>query len=390
MVRIKRRTGVIHLPGAKLLFLFVCAATVIRLLSAAGADELLQRVIKCAAQNPNFVHFAIASETVGIPVFNSDSENELITVFRSQSPFYTLEPTTPEQVRAAALKEAEFKNSLVPWTYTAPPTKAKKEFPIKAVSINPQSSNGYTTLGKIYLKNDSSKTIDLNAYLKADMPFSLKGDGPHVLIVHTHGSESYFPSGKYTYTQDDVERTQDKRYNVIRVGDEIEKILKENGISVVHDRNIYDSPSYNGSYTRTLDAISAQMQKTPSIKVVLDIHRDAMTTAAGVKYKTSATVNGKPSAQLMLVMSTGESGLPHPNWQENLKFAVKLQCQIVNKYPGLMRPINLRTERFNMHVTTGSMLVEVGTSANSMDEALTAIRPFSEELARLLNSVRKK
>ena len=131
------------------------------------------------------------------------------------------------------------------------------------------------------------------------------------------------------------------------------------------------------------------MQKTPSIKVILDIHRDAMTTKEGVKYKTYATVNGQPSAQLMLVMSTGESGLPHPNWKENLKFAVKLQCQIANKYPGLMRPINLRKDRFNMHVTTGSMLVEVGTSANSLQEALTAIRPFSEELAALLKSVKK-
>lgn len=273
-----------------------------------------------------------------------------------------------------------------PWVFSPQTTGG---IPIKTISVNPTSPNGYVNLGKIYLKNDSSKSIDLNWYLKSDMPFSLKGDGPHVLIVHTHGSEAYHPEGKNTYTPDDVDRTTDTRYNVVRIGDEIESILRAKGISVIHDRNIYDSPSYSGSYTRTLEAISQQMKKTPGIKVILDIHRDAIVAQDGTRYKTSATVNGKPSAQLMLVMSTGESGLPHPNWQENLKFGVKLQCQIANKYPGLMRPINLRTERFNMHVTTGSLLVEVGSSANTLDEALTAIRPFSEELAALLLSVKK-
>ncbi len=273
-----------------------------------------------------------------------------------------------------------------PWVFEP---KTVEGTPIKELSVNPQSPGGYVNLGKIYLKNDSSKKIDLNWFLKSDMPFEIKGKGPHVLIVHTHGSESYHPAGKFTYTPDDVDRTTDTRYNVVRVGDEIESILKQKGISVIHDRNIYDSPSYSGSYTRTLDAISQHMKKNPGIKVILDIHRDSIVANDGTRYKTVATVNGKPASQLMLVMSTGESGLPHPNWQENLKFGVKLQCQIANKYPGLMRPINLRTERFNMHVTTGSLLVEVGSAANTLEEALCAIRPFSEELAALLLSVKK-
>ncbi len=383
MIKIKARRGAASRATAgRFILLGIACAVIIRALAASGIEGILHDTLTHAAQNQDFLKFAIASETAAMQDF-SPIKNAAANILYGETPFFNrrIEPVpTPTE---------EFK--LIPWKFTPPPLpEAVREFPIKAISINPKSSNGYVTLGDIYLKNDSSKQIDLNSYLKADMPFSLKGDGPHVLIVHTHGSESYFPAGKYTYTPDDVERTQDKNYNVIRVGDEIEKILTEKGISVVHDRNIYDSPSYNGSYTRTLDAISAQMKKTPSIKVILDIHRDAMTSKDGVKYKTSATVNGKPSAQLMLVMSTGESGLPHPNWQENLKFAVKLQCRIVNKYPGLMRPINLRTERFNMHVTSGSMLVEVGTSANSLEEALTAVRPFSEELAILLNSVRKK
>ncbi len=299
------------------------------------------------------------------------SPTDLIAV---QNPIYIAEEQRPEPLQ------------YTPWQLQA---QEKNTLPIKKLSVNPTSPKGYVNSGNVYLKNDSGKQIDINYCLKSNLPFKLSGNGPHVLIVHTHGSESYFPAGKDTYTPDDVERTTDTRYNVVRIGDEIASILKSKGISVIHDRNIYDSPTYSGSYTRTLDAIGNHMKKNPGIKVILDIHRDSICADDGTKYKTVATVNGKECSQLMLVLSTGESGLPHPDWQENLKFGVKLQAQIANKYPGLMRPINLRKERFNMHVTTGSLLVEVGSSANTLDEALTAIRPFSEELAALLLSAKK-
>lgn len=272
---------------------------------------------------------------------------------------------------------------LAAWTFI-PQTAPKNVYPIKAISINPHTESGYTTLGNIYIKNDSSQSIDVKALVDAPLPLTLAGDGPHVLIIHTHGSESYFPEGKDSYTPDDVERTADKNYNMIRVGDELEKLLKEKGVAVIHDRNLYDSPSYNGSYTRALSAITAQLQKTPSIQVVIDLHRDAMTAKDGVKYKTVAKVDGKNAAQLMIVMSSGESGLAHPNWRENLKLALKLQGRLADRYPGLMRPLHLRKERFNMHATKGSMLIEVGTSANALSEALVAVEPLAAELAAIL------
>jgi len=275
------------------------------------------------------------------------------------------------------------------WVFSPPVPRKTDAFPIKAIQIDPKSPSGYVTHGNIYLKNDSSKEIDLKSYLSAPLPFTLSGKGPHVLIIHTHGSESYFPEGKDTYTPDDVERTSDKNYNVVRVGREIKEILLSRGISVVHDTNLYDSPSYNGSYTRALEGIRRALTNHPGITVVLDIHRDAMTAKDGVKYKTSAVVNGEQAAQMMLVLSTGESGLSHPDWQENLKLGVKLQGRLSDKYPGLMRPINLRKDRFNMHATKGSLLIEVGTSANSLSEALNAARPLAEELAELLKEVKQ-
>ncbi len=308
-------------------------------------------------------------------------EEFLSETLRSQlgetSPF-----TPPSLIPAHEEEEAP----ISAWEFSPPI--AENVHPIKAIQINPTSPSGYVTHGNIYLKNDSTKTIDLKSYLAAPLPFTLSGDGPHVLIIHTHGSESYFPEGRDTYTPDDVERTSDKNYNVVRVGREIKEVLESRGISVVHDTNLYDSPSYNGSYTRALDGIRRALQAYPTIAVVLDIHRDAMTAQNGVKYKTSAVVDGQTAAQMMLVMSTGESGLSHPNWQENLKLGIKLQGRLADKYPGLMRPINLRKDRFNMHATKGSLLIEVGTSANALSEALRAARPLAEELAELLKEVK--
>lgn len=341
----------------KQIVLILCLAAGLRMLSAVP----LTRVFEALGANRTFLSKALHSQL--------GSE--------------TLSRTPPSLIPA----HEEEESPVSAWVFSPPAVGNAK--PVKAIRIAPTSPSGYVTHGNIYLKNDSTKTIDLKRYLDAPLPFTLSGDGPHVLIIHTHGSESYFPEGKDTYTPDDVERTTDKNYNVVRVGREIKEVLEENGISVVHDTNLYDSPSYNGSYTRALEGIRRALTNHPTISVVLDIHRDAMTAQNGVKYKTSAVVNGKPAAQMMLVLSTGESGLSHPNWQENLKLGVKLQGRLADKYPGLMRPINLRKDRFNMHATKGSLLIEVGTSANALSEALASARPLAEELSELLKEVKQ-
>jgi len=346
------------------------------------------RGVKKLSGNEEFLKYTLSNETA---LVKSDAEKDILRSFLSETPIKIERKNgekNPEQdIDASDGKEAE-KELLTVWEYTPGGEKQKNTYPIENTTISPKSEKGYVRLGNVWVKNDSTKGIDLKWLLSAKLPFKLSGGGPHVLIVHTHGSECYLPQGRETYTLDDVERTSDKRYNVIRVGDELETVLKAEGISVIHDRNIYDSPSYNGSYTRTLDAIGAALKKNPSIKVVIDVHRDAMTSADGIKYRTVANVNGKQVAQLMLVMSTGESGLPHPDWAENLKLAVKLQNAMASKYPNIMRPMNLRKERFNMHATKGSMLVEVGTSANSLAEAIESIKLLGCELAEILKTAK--
>ncbi len=362
---------------------FIVGALLMRLLSSGVAEKYTEKYMSKLGGNPELLRYAMSGETQLFE--SSDITGKMLgEVFDETA-------AVPRAEDATKLEEApipEEDSDITEWIYVPGSGEEKKEFPIKEITINPTSPNGYVTLNNIFVKNDSTKGIDLKWLLGAKLPFSLTGKGPHVLIVHTHGSESFLPQGKDTYSLTDVERTEDKRYNVVRLGDELAAALENKGISVVHDRNIYDSPSYNGSYTRTLTAIGNHLKKSPSIKVVIDVHRDSMTTKEGVKYKTVAEVSGKKVAQMMLVMSTGESGLPHPNWAENLKLAVKLQNALASKYPGIMRPMNLRKERFNMHATTGSMLVEVGTSANSLDEALGSVKLLGEELGEILKTAK--
>ena len=126
------------------------------------------------------------------------------------------------------------------------------------------------------------------------------------------------------------------------------------------------------------------MEETPSIKVILDVHRDSMITDSGTEYKVVSEVDGRRCAQLMMVMGTNAGGLTHPDWKSNLNFACNLQKRIAERYPTLMRPVNLRAQRFNEQATTGSMILECGTSANTMEEAETAVKAFAGSLADAL------
>ena len=202
--------------------------------------------------------------------------------------------------------------------------------------------------------------------------------------MHTHGTEAYTPDSNNNYTATDTDRTTDNRYNMIRVGNEITQILEDNGIKTIHSTLLHDYPAYSGCYDRALKAIDDIYKSNPSIKVVIDVHRDAIISTSGQKYRTVAMINGKQAAQLEFVAGTDAGGLNHPNWRTNLAFQLRLQQKLNNLYPGIMRPINVRIARFNEHVTTGSMLLEVGTCGNSLEEALYSARLFAQALADML------
>lgn len=255
-------------------------------------------------------------------------------------------------------------------------------------TLIPVSGEKYEVAGGVYVNNQTSRSIDMAALLKDGPSIVFGKTEPQVLVIHTHGSEAYTPDGEDIYTPTDPDRTEDMRYNVVRVGDEIAETLEEAGISVVHDRVLYDYPSYSGSYTRSLEAIEFYLKKYPSIQFVFDIHRDALEADDGTVYKVVSTQNGQKVAQVMFVVGTNDSGLEHPKWKENLKLALCLQAALNREYPTLTRPISLRTARFNQHATTGSLLVEVGSSGNTLQEALASARLFASCVAGALKGLK--
>ena len=229
---------------------------------------------------------------------------------------------------------------------------------------------------------------DLEALLEQPLQWDLRGSEPTVLILHTHATESYTRQGE-PYTESSAYRTLDEGYNMLSGGDALARVLEENGIRVIHDRTLHDYPSYNGSYTHARQAIAGYLAEYPSIRLVLDLHRDASGDPNN-QLRTQATVNGQPSAQLMLVMGTDAAGLSHPGWQTNLALGLKLQLQLEAVAPGITRPINLRGQRFNQDMTPGSLLIEVGAAGNTHPEALLAAQTLGRAIVALAGGANRE
>ena len=250
-------------------------------------------------------------------------------------------------------------------------------------TLLPVSESGYDAALGVYIENRPQLDLDVAALAEAPLELEIPEEGPQVLIMHTHGSEAYTPDGEDVYEPTGECRTADKTKSVVRVGEEIAKVLTEMGLSVVHDTALYEYPEYNGAYDRSLAAVESYLEQYPTIRVVLDVHRDALVGEDGTIYKPITTVNGEDSAQVMLVM--GSNALyDHPKWEENLSLAVKIQAEMNTLWPTLARPIGLRENRYNQQLTTGSLLVEVGSHGNTLQEALAAARMFARAAGAVL------
>ena len=239
-----------------------------------------------------------------------------------------------------------------------------------ARTLKASDPSGYTVFGNVYINNGSDAALDASM-LSCDYAAKLGAEGPQVLIIHTHGSESYTMPPGQEYNVSDTFRTLDTNCNMIRIGDEMAQVLTDAGISVVHDRSLASIESY--------------LQKYPSISFVLDVHRDAVQDANGQQFKLLCGED-KNAAQLEFVIGSNGGGLSHDLWRENLKLACAVQEMLYKDYPTLMRPVTVRNSRYNQHATTGSLLVEVGTAGNSLEEAVNAARLFAAGFAKTIQN----
>lgn len=215
------------------------------------------------------------------------------------------------------------------------------------------------------------------------LDWDLTGDEPTVLIYHTHAMESYTPQTGEDYTEEVPFRTADLDYNMVSIGTRLAELLENAGISVLHDTTLHDAASYNGSYASSREAVEKYLAQYPSIRLVLDIHRDAAEDGSGHQVATTAETAQGDTARLMLVLGSEAGGLYNPNWQENYALAVKLQAVLEQESPGLCRELHLTDQRYNQDLSPGALLIEVGAAGNSHDEALRAMTPLAEAIAAL-------
>lgn len=274
-------------------------------------------------------------------------------------------------------------------TYAADSAVDAERIPALAVTVTEQGEEQVveTTIeGGLAIKNQTGYQADVGKLLMQGPGLSFEPDKPQILVIHTHSSEAYTPAGLDKYEASDNSRTEDANYNIIRIGDELCAIFEAAGLEVVHDRGVYDYPSYTGSYTRSGEAIENWLTEYPSIRMVIDVHRDALGDN-GIVYKTMAEEDGVCASQVMFVVGTDESGLAHSGWRDNLALAVYLQRAVTGAHPTLMRPILLVPQRYNQHLTSGSLILEVGSSGNTLQEALAAVRLFANSAAPALSAL---
>lgn len=246
----------------------------------------------------------------------------------------------------------------------------------EVVTPNPIAENANVQYGNVKIKNQTTYNLTEDI-LNPD----IKIDNKNILIFHTHSCESYTPSEKYQYTQTGNYRTTDKNYSVIRVGTELENYLKQYNINVIHDTSYHDYPSYTGSYTRSLQTVE-NILKTNQSDIIIDLHRDAV--GSRPDYAPTVKIGDDYAAQIMFVIGTNEGGLWHPNWQQNLKFAVKVQQKAEEMYPGLFKPIMLTKSRYNQHTGKYANIMEIGSTGNTLDQCLTSMKYLSVVLNEVL------
>ena len=227
----------------------------------------------------------------------------------------------------------------------------------------------------LYLHNTTDYNVDLNAFTNRTYPVKPSGEsGPQVLILHTHGTESYLPDGADSYDEDESFRSENTEENVVAVGRVFADTLRSAGISVIHDETMYDRDDFNAAYTSSRAAVYDWLEKYPSIRYVFDLHRDSVFTADGENQKPVAEIGGETAAQIMLVVGTDQGGADHAGWRQNLTVAVAYQQLLNADYPTLARPICLRTASFNQRCLPGLLLLEIGACGNTLTEAKRAAR----------------
>ena len=249
-------------------------------------------------------------------------------------------------------------------TYTYHPSTTYLELPGGGLLRN------CTDIDPQYLLEQCAREPDIELHEKGE---------PLVLIMHTHTTESYEPVIRGYYDASFSSRTTELDKSVAEVGARIAEELSAAGIGVIHDTTVHDYPQYTGAYDRSAVTVEGYLEEYPSIQIVIDVHRDAI-EEEGVRYAPSVEVDGKSAAQVMMICGCTNV----PQYRYNLRIASRLQSRLERDYPGLTRPILFDERNYNQEMTHGSFLIEMGSNANALEEALYSGELVGRSLAELL------
>ena len=238
------------------------------------------------------------------------------------------------------------------------------------------SGEKYIPCGSGSIKNNTSvSSADIAAEITNPLPFAVEWNSPdpQILIMHTHATEDYRLSAGLWYRPGDGSRTTDRDLNMCAVGRVMADTLNAAGLNTLHDETLNDYPSYTGSYANSRAVVQQYLAQYPSIKVVLDVHRDAIERENGTRCAPVCTIDGRQAAQVMIICGCDNgTSVQLPAWRQNLRFAAAWERSMEAKYPGLTRPVLFSYRFYNQDLTTGSLLIEIGGHGNNLNEALYA------------------
>ena len=368
---------------SNIIALFVAVAIFINISpSIAGSITAFEQSLSKAI-NP-YSEFKEKTQEISLIISGESANNNNTT---PEGPQEVTQNTTTED------SSGDIDLTAVPADIQALMTEAEKS--IKSEKVKGKTSeDDYTgggtivTFGNVQVQKkipDSFYKLDIENLLNQKASLEITDiSKPTILIYHSHTTECFTLLDVGYYTESTDLKTKKTDRNMVRVGDEICKVLESRGFNVIHDREIHDI-SYNAAYDSSRKSVNEYLEKYPSIEITIDVHRDSITYKDKTKVKPTAVINGKKAARMMIISGCEYGKVSNfPNWEYNLRFSSAVTNGVNEMYPGLMRPILFSERKYNMDLTKNSFLLEIGTEANTLDEACYSGRLFANALAEML------
>lgn len=366
-----------------------CAALARAVLAVGGCAAFVYGTFRLAKEGSPLFYYAIAFASPGTvaEMWQDDA------LFEPDEILSTEEGASQKEEESSPKNEHENEHGgeapVLKPEKTVPEVPEERRGTIKEVFYSPAAGGAYIPYEHAMIKNCTSYGSEkILSVLKTKTELFLSTDSPEtpqVLIYHTHATEGYEPADRGYFDTAGTWRSTDLSENMAAVGDALCAVLKENGVGVIHDVTLHDDPSYKGSYQRSAVTIKKHLEENPTIKICLDVHRDAIEPSATEIIKPTAVIDGKKAAQIMIISGCDDGTMSMPNFFENLRFAAALADEMQRLYPGLCRPVLFDYRKYNMDLSPGLLLIEIGATGNTLEEA----KYSAELLARALVSMGK-